>query len=247
MTTGRVLETAAIHIGGRLLVADAEGRVTRLDPQGRELARLAGFDWQLGVRVSLPNSMHLRSGWPSALCTAILGDRRLYLTDPLKDLRGIDGVMFSGGVGEYVYGREERDFGDLGRRLGLALRKRLDRLPGKLLPAGECIRATAFGASEYSVQLSGNTVYVSEPGELLPRKNLQVLQPPVLLEGAIDSVQLARVVAEHFKAFDLVEGESEVALAFKWRGEPSFERLSSLARAVTLSLPKTFQKKARSI
>jgi len=93
--------------------------------------------------------------------------------------------MFSGGVGEYVYRRESRDFGDLGRRLGLALSKRLDRLPGKLLPAGECIRATAFGASEYSVQLSGNTVYISQPGELLPRRNLQVLQPPVKLDGDV--------------------------------------------------------------
>ena len=49
---GRVLETAAIHIGGRLLVADGEGRITRLDPQGRELARLAGLDLNLGKRIS---------------------------------------------------------------------------------------------------------------------------------------------------------------------------------------------------
>src|SRR5688500_4324308 len=48
---GRVLETAAVHVGGRLLVADAEGRITRLDPQGRELARQAGFDWRLGDKV----------------------------------------------------------------------------------------------------------------------------------------------------------------------------------------------------
>ena len=68
-----------------------------------------------------------------------------------------------------------------------ALRRRLDagQLPWPLLPAGECIRATAFGASEYSVQLSGNTVYVSQPGELLPRKNLQVLQPPVSLSVSL--------------------------------------------------------------
>ncbi len=57
--------------------------------------------------------------------------------------------MFSGGVGEYVYGREDRDFGDMGRRFGHAMRKRLDAgaLPWPLLPAGECIRATALGAS----------------------------------------------------------------------------------------------------
>src|SRR6202023_3994891 len=95
------------------------------------------------------------------------------------DLGRVDAVMCSGGVAEYVYGREQRDFGDLGRRLGLALRRRIDAgaLPWPLLPAGECIRATALGASEYSVQLSGNTSYITKPGELLPRRNLQVLQP----------------------------------------------------------------------
>jgi ethanolamine utilization protein EutA len=236
---GRVLETAAIHVGGRLLVADADGRITRLDPQGRALAREAGLELQLGQTIAPESLDHLATWMAEALCRAVLGERELYLTEPLRDLRGIGGLMFSGGVGEYVYGREQRDFGDLGRRLGLALKQRLDRFPGRLLPAGECIRATAFGASEYSVQLSGNTVYVSEPGELLPRKNLQVLQPAVRLAGAIDAARVAAAIAAHFEAFDLAEGEAEVALAFRWEGEPSFERLSALARAVTLGLPKT--------
>lgn len=239
---GRVLETAAIHVGGRLLVVDADGRITRLDPQGRELARQAGFDFVLGKKISSEELDELAAWMAEALCRAILGERRLYLTEPLKDLRAVDGVMVSGGVGEYVYGREERDFGDLGRRLGLELRKRLDRLPGKLLPAGECIRATAFGASEYSVQLSGNTVYVSEPGELLPRKNLQVLQPQVRLEGAIDAGRIAAAIAAHFEAFDLVEGETEVALAFRWHGAPSFDRLSAFAEGLRRSLSNTIEK-----
>ncbi len=46
----------------------------------------------------------------------------LYLTDPIVDWGDIDGVMFSGGVAEYVYDREARDFGDMGRRLGQAIR-----------------------------------------------------------------------------------------------------------------------------
>src|SRR5260370_8403784 len=88
--------------------------------------------------------------------------------------------MVSGGVGEFVYGREDRELGDMGRRLGSAIRRRIDNgaLPWPLLPAGECIRATALGASEYSVQLSGNTSYITNPAELLPRRNLQVLRPP---------------------------------------------------------------------
>jgi ethanolamine utilization protein EutA len=240
---GEVLETAAFHVGGRLIVVDADGRITRLDPQGAKLARDAGFDWKLGDKVP-PGALDRVAVWMAeAVCTAVLGEKTLYLTEPLKNLSRIGGVMFSGGVGEYVYGREDRDFGDLGRRLGLELRKRLDRFPGKLLPAGECIRATAFGASEYSVQLSGNTVYISQPGELLPRRNLQVLQPPVRLDGEIAPEKIAAAVSRHFTAFDLVEGESEVALAFRWRGEPAFERLSAFAKGITLSLANTLKQK----
>src|SRR3989442_12844516 len=45
---GHVEQTAAIHIGGRLIVVDDAGTITRLDPAGAKLARAAGFDWQLG-------------------------------------------------------------------------------------------------------------------------------------------------------------------------------------------------------
>ncbi len=248
--SGEVLETAAVHIGGRLLVIDAAGSITRLDPAGRYLASQAGSQWSLGDRAA-PIALDALADWMAeALLAAVLerpspaAVERLYLTAPLQDLRRIDGVMFSGGVGEYVYGREERDFGDLGRRLGLALRQRIDagRLPWRLLPAGECIRATAFGASEYSVQLSGNTVYISSPAALLPRKNLPVLHPPVRLDGRIDALALAAAIRSHFGAFDLVEGESEVALAFRWRGEPSFERLSEFAGGVVSALERTIER-----
>ena len=240
---GAVARTAALHIGGRLVVVDGQGAITRLDPGGARLARMAGFDWTVGSKV-LEKELDTLAEWMAeALCEVLLSGahRELYLTEPLGKLAVVDGVMFSGGVGEYVYARESRDFGDLGRRLGGALRRRIDagRLPWRMLPAGECIRATAFGASEYSVQLSGNTVYVSQPGELLPRKNLQVLQPRLHLAELIDPEKLAAQIRAHIAAFDLVEGETELALALRWRGAPSYERLAAFARAVTLALAST--------
>jgi ethanolamine utilization protein EutA len=244
---GRVAASAALHIGGRLLVVDELGTITRLDPAGAELARRAGFDWKLGATAGAAELERLAGWMADALCAALTeqSHRDLYLTEPLGALQGIDGVMFSGGVGEYVYGRESRDFGDLGRRLGLALRRRLDlgRLPWPLLPPGECIRATAFGASEYSVQLSGNTVYVSQPGELLPRRNLQVLQPPVSLQEEIDAERLAAAIAAHLQDFDVVEGEGELALAFRWQGAPSYERVAAFARGITLALKRTLEQR----
>ena len=241
---GNVIETAAIHVGGRLIVVDDTGTITRLDPQGKALSARAGFNWALGKKVTSDELDTLADWMADTLLTAILrrhGD--LYLTEPLSAQAKPDAVMFSGGVAEYVYGRETRDFGDLGRRLGAAIRKRVEKLPWRLLPPGECIRATAFGASEYSVQLSGNTVYISSPAELLPRKNLQVLHPPVSLKGELDAERLAAAIREHFKAFDVVEGDAEVALAFKWRGEPAFERFEAFARAIQKSLPRTIEQR----
>jgi ethanolamine utilization protein EutA len=153
--------------------------------------------------------------------------------------------MFSGGVAEYVYQRETRDFGDMGMLLGTALRRKLaaGALPWPLLPAGECIRATALGASEYSVQLSGNTIYVSNPGELLPHKNLQVLQPVYGFPDVIDSDEVARAIDDHFTAFDIAEGERDVALAFHWRGMPSHARVAAFAQGIVKGLANTIARK----
>ena len=243
---GRVVHTAAIHIGGRLAVVE-DGRLTRLDPTGRQLAGNAGVDWKLGGPATDAEMTRVTEWMADALVAALTespaGDavEALWLTEPLEPLEGIAGVMFSVGVAEYVYGREERDFGDLGRRLGRAVRQRVDagRLPYALLPAGECIRATAIGASEYSVQLSGNTVYISNPGTLLPRKNLQVLQPDVALGEAIEPARVTQAIRRHFEAFDLVEGEADVALAFRWQGSPTYERLAALGRGIVEALPMT--------
>ena len=283
---GRVVHTAAIHIGGRLaVVSDGAGvspahagafreigsrtiaadaapgmtdaaadaasgttlTLTRLDPTGKQLARNAGFDWSLGSSIRESELDRVTEWMADALVAALTQDKppveveALWLTDPLEPVEGIAGVMFSGGVAEYIYGREQRDFGDLGRRLGRAVRQRLDsgKLPYALLPAGECIRATAIGASEYSVQLSGNTVYVSNPADLLPRKNLQVLQPDVALQGPIDATRVAQAIRRHYEAFDLVEGEAEVALAFRWHGPPAYSRIAALAQGIVEALPMT--------
>jgi ethanolamine utilization protein EutA len=248
---GKVVHTAALHIGGRLAVIDGDGRLTRLDPAGKRLAALAGRDWNLGDTVSDADLDRVTSWMADALVAALTQDpapadvQGLWLTEPLGVVGGIEGAMFSGGVSEYVYRREERDFGDLGRRLGHALRERLDsgRFPVPLLPAGECIRATALGASEYSVQLSGNTVYISSPRELLPRRNLQVIQPRVRLNDTIDPSEVAEAIRSHFVSFDLAEGDSEVALAFRWRGVPTHARLAAFARGIVHALPRTLAAK----
>ena len=244
---GRVIATAAIHVGGRLQVVDEAGKIVRLDPAGQHHAAQAGFAWDKGDTAASAAMDKVADYMADALLAAIRMRplppplARLYLTEPIADLGRIDGIMISGGVAEYVYRREDRDFGDMGRRLGSALRQRLDAgsLPWPLLPAGECIRATALGASEYSVQLSGNTSHISNTGTLLPRRNLQVVQPPFICEERIDSDKLAAAIRGHFTAFDLTDGEGEVALALRWQGPPSHERIFAFAQGIVRGLAKT--------
>jgi ethanolamine utilization protein EutA len=244
---GRITAMAAVHIGGRLQVVDEESIIVRLDPAGRHHAAQAGYAWKAGDRAARADMERVADLMADALIAAIHerplphAVEHLYLTDPIAELGRIDGVMFSGGVGEYVYGRESRDFGDMGKLLGAAIAQRLAQgaLPWPLLPAGECIRATAVGASEYSVQLSGNTIYISSPGDLLPRKNLQVLQPPYACREDIDPQELARAIRGHFTSFDLEEGESEVALAFRWAGAPAYPRIAAFAQGIVQGMPRT--------
>src|SRR4051812_26655711 len=248
---GRVTATAAIHVGGGLQVVDDTGRIVRLDPAGQHHAAQAGFHWHKGDSTDPAALDKVAEYMADALIAAIRMRPlpppllALYLTEPIADLTRIDGVMVSGGVGEYVYGRESRDFGDMGRRLGHAMRKRAENgaLPWPLLPAGECIRATALGASEYSVQLSGNTSTITDAGALLPRRNLQVLQPPYVTDEAVDSDQLAKAIQAHFNNFDLTEGVSDVALALRWRGAPSHERIFAFAQGIVRGLPNTIAQK----
>lgn len=241
---GNVIATAAIHIGGRLQVVDENRKIVRLDPAGQYHAERAGFSWERGDTADAVSMDKVAALMADTLIAALTAKplphdiEHLYLTDPIADLGRIDGMMFSGGVGEYVYGREDRDFGDMGRRLGGALRQRIDAgaLPWPFLPAGECIRATALGASEYTVQLSGNTSYISDAAALLPRRNLQVIQPAFTCEDVIDPDKLAAAIRAHREAFVAGELDNEIALALRWQGVPAYERIHAFAEGIRRGL-----------
>ena len=247
---GKVTATAAVHIGGRLQVVEG-GRIVRLDPAGKHHAKRAGFTWSRGDAVAVADMQKVAEGMADTLVAAVTARplphdvAHLYLTDPIAELGQIDGVMFSGGVAEYIYQREDRDFGDMGPRLGRAIRARIEqgRFPWPVLPAGECIRATALGASEYSVQLSGNTSYISAPGALLPRRNLQVLLPPFACDETIDPDELAAAIRGHMTAFDIADSDQEIALALRWTGMPSYQRLAAFAEGIKRGLADRIAKR----
>jgi ethanolamine utilization protein EutA len=85
------------------------------------------------------------------------------------------------------------------------------------------------------VQLSGSTSYISSPGALLPRRNLQVLQPDFAAPDDVDPERLARAIRAHLVAFDVAD-DREVALALRWQGVPAYERLAAFAEGIRRGL-----------
>ncbi len=240
---GEVIWTAALHVGGRL-IATKDGRVTRAEPAGRHHAAAAGVDMQVGAPCP-PGALDRVAERLAEILIAALTERplrpdvaELFLTDIPEDIGALDGIIVSGGVGEYVSGRESRDFGDLGLPLGRRLREALEAggLGAPLLEAAACIRATALGASEYSVQLSGQTSTITRPGKVLPRRSMQVLKPALDLGSDPSAEQIAQAIRHHFEAFDLSVAQHEVALAFEFDRAPEYGAIRRLADGIALAL-----------
>ena len=148
-------------------------------------------------------------------------------------------------MAEYVYRREDREFGDLGKQLGHALRKRIDdgRLPWPLLPDSQGIRSTALGCSEFTAQLSGNTGYISNPDALLPRRNMKVLRPAFEFSDDFDSADLADAIRRHMVMFEVDPTDESLVLAFHWAGSPHYRRIRRFADGIKLALSERSKRK----
>lgn len=143
----------------------------------------------------------------------------VWLLPPPRIPARVGAVTFSGGVGELFYGRTNGDFGDAGPALAEALQRRQERLPGPVVPPDEAIRATVAGAAQFSVELSGSTIAIPDPG-LLPLRDVPVARA----SGA--SADSLRAAASRSA------GDGQLALAVSWSVEPTHRALRQLAEAL---------------
>jgi ethanolamine utilization protein EutA len=235
---GTVVATGALDIGARHVVV-ADGKVVGLEHGGAVIAEGLGYSVRLGHPVA-PGALEDIATWMADLILDVaIGTvdpalaARWWLTDPIGDVGSVEGVVFSGGVGEFVYGLETRDFGDLGHLLGRALRSRMcNASPLPLWEAAERIRATVLGAAGYTVQLSGLTTYNPAPGFPLPLRNLPVVRPRYDVTRCGDSDVVADAIRCHLSDFGLLAGDVDVAVALGWSGRSDYARLSGFAAGI---------------
>ncbi len=245
---GRLLASAAIEVGGRLIAFDDDGRINRIEGPAFVHARKAGVELEMGKKLSEDEIRKIARTMIAALIPAVMQQdpegitKDLMVTEPLPKKPVPDFITFSGGVSEYIYKRETKDHNDVGRYLAEAMAEALgdDRIPYKVMDPGQGIRATVVGASQFSVQVSGNTIHISNEGAL-PVRNIPVLRPNVSLKGEIDAVKIDEEIRAALKRFDYDEGEKPVALAFEWHGDPLHARLKALADGICAGLPNTIK------
>jgi ethanolamine utilization protein EutA len=159
------------------------------------------------------------------LCTLRGEHSPLLRTAPLRDIRDIRAITFSGGVSEFIYGRAEKTFGDLGAILAEEILSRVQSLGVPIEPTPGGIRATVIGASQYTIQVSGSTIYLS-PLDVVPLRNVPVVMPTFRWDDL--STDNVRQSIEHAKRrFDLLETHGPVAIAVAWQGSATFNRIDA--------------------
>ena len=235
---GKVLDVTALDVGARLVVLDDARRIVRLEEAGRRFGAELGLKLEPGVTVSEADARALAARMADRLFEAMRGGSpradgvELLRLDPLSFRGTVADVSFSGGVSEYIYGGEAKAFGDIGPQLAVEVRNRLTKWGPQLARPDARIRATVIGASQYTMQVSGSTIFVS-PLETLPMRNVPVIAPNFDLgTETIDSADVAAAIKSTLKRLDLGAGDTPVAIFVPWRGSATFRRLDDFCKGV---------------
>jgi ethanolamine utilization protein EutA len=232
---GAVLHTGAVSVGARLVAYDDSQRLTRVEPPSQWMLDRLGSTVDVGDVLPTRLQDDLADLMADLMLQVVLQRPRdpllgrLWVTDDLAPERfsGIGSIVFSGGVSEYIYGRDSTDYGDLGLRLGNAVRRRLEAAAPAMTierPA-QGIRATVLGAGQHSVQASGVTSFLDE--HVLPAAALKVVAARV-----DNPAGLGQVLTSTAQRFELDGMTPQVAYALTIDAPADYHLLRATAEEV---------------
>jgi ethanolamine utilization protein EutA len=234
---GEIVSVAAFAVGGRLLAQDAKGAWTRIDDSAHLVAK------DLGIEASPENfaDASVRRAIAERLAVIVVDQisgtaldalgRSLELTEPLSRVLKPGFITFSGGVSEYIFARESASHGDIAKLLADAIVQQLKkRISTPIVEPMERIRATVIGASQFTVQVSGKTIYLPD-ASVLPVHNIPVIHLGLDITEHIHVDEIVAAFREHADILN-VEPSARLALAFTWNGEPDYRRLLEMAKAI---------------
>jgi ethanolamine utilization protein EutA len=246
---GQILGVAAFAVGGRLLAADETGAWSRVDDSARLVAQELGLGTDPATFADPAVRERVARRLAAIAADYILDAPRdrvgkaLLLTEELARPVAPAAITFSGGVSEYIFGYESHDYGDIARLLATALGDELQRRGAPVvIDPGQRIRATVIGASQFTVQVSGKTIFLPDPG-VLPLHNVPVVHAGLDLASTFDPAALTAAIRISLARMDLA-ADARMAIAFAWHGDPDYARIAAAARAIVAAVAPNGTRKA---
>lgn len=238
---GRVVEAICANVGGRLVEIEPEsGLVTFISKPAKIFIDNYGLDIKYGKKADMKNIERLCEKMVDFIDNISEGNEvdsnisEILMTPPIKKRYKYDGVMFSGGVAEYIYTKEAsatRDyfFGDIGLILAKAFKKSRLAKNYKLISPEQTIRATVVGAGTQTVSLSGSTIFIKK--SILPLRNIPVAK--IFWDKFPEnSEQIADIIKDTTKRYQFTDSSGPLAISLPCPESLSFSNIDKMAKGV---------------
>ena len=238
---GKVTDLAALDVGARLVCLDAA--TARSCASRRPAGATARSSASSSRPAACSRSTRPRARQPDGR-QAVRGDARRRadarraraccapIRSPIA-ARSTQ-IQFSGGVvGVHLRQREQASSAISARCSPAEIRARVEAFCPRLEPSIEGIRATVVGASQYTIQLSGSTIYVAPLDARAAAQRAGDRAGAAARRRRRSTPRRSRARSQAMlKRLDLADGEQPVALFVPWQGSATFQRLDAFCRGV---------------
>ncbi len=270
---GRIVETACLNLGGRLIQVEEcqpdlfnaeQFKTVQCNRSGRMLLQSLGLSAsaplsktdlsKLASKAAALIAEYCRISIKSGEETSLLESLSETDVPSLAWLEKVDEYWFTGGVGTLMKSQERKDtksekssevpFGDLGQMLARALLDLLDRKRARFDASG--IYATVIGAGLHTMQVSGSTIGIQSSQSILPLRNVRILK---ISAEQNNKGYLTAQVTKQLNFLDQLDGGEPLALYINnlSRDDISYRGIKNLAAEISNlleRLPKVAVKNA---
>ena len=235
---GEIVNRGVFRVGARDVVVDDSGLINRLESPGDLAAAALGINVGIGEEISDHDRERIARWLVERLDEFLrseptsepIEELTIVPMEPLPEI--IDLLVFSSGVGEYIYERESRSFGDLAVWIADSVREKCrgEVWPWPVhVPEGSPIRATVTGIAEQTVEMSGDTIYVGTDS-ILPLRNLEVRALDI--SGMDNAADISQAMKDAVARDNLTSGTGEVIWEVRCAPNREYRYLAELARGL---------------
>lgn len=245
---GNIIDCTCVNVGGRLIEIDKQSEiVTYVSKTAQVFIDTYGLEIRLGRKINKAELERFCDKMVDFVDKVAMGEEiplelnQILMAPKIKNGNNYDGVMFSGGVAEYIYKNSNIDsdfeFSDIGKFLARSYKiSRLNSTYSQIKPS-ETIRATVVGAGTQTVNVSGSTVFIDSTK--LPLRNIPVAK--IMWRKMPDtSEEISRRIQEVIKRYELTTKTSPLAVSIPCPKQCSFIDVEKIAKGLYNAWTKIF-------